>query len=241
MSQAGVLYQDPLTSGLQTEMTIITIAAGLSFLSTVLLILYLTHIGIQALRAREKVPPHFYSLFLVFNLLVGNAIESLAFVLNISWLAQDHIVLGNFCTAQGMILQVGDMLGSAFTTAIAIQTFMALVLRQTASKTVFWSFVSFVWFFSIFLGAPMPAIDAYFKPGTDYYTLAGAWCWINPHLTQERLYTHYVYVFLDQILCLVLYLWIYIRLRKATKRSAADIGRHHSTERLESTARKMIL
>lgn len=235
------LFQDPLTQSMRIEMTIVTVAACISFVTTVALIIYLSHLGVLALRTKERVPQHFYSLFLVFNLLIGNAIESLAFSLDLVYLIMDEVSLGPMCTAQGMILQVGDMLGSAFTTAIALQTFCILIFRKNTSKRVFYGLILFVWFFSIFLGAPMPAIDSHFKPGLQYYTLAGAWCWISPFLTRERLFTHYVYVFFDQIVCIVLYLWIYVKLRALTKRAASDIGRHHSTEKLESSARKMIL
>lgn len=236
------LDQDPLQSRMRTMIEIVATGGTLTFVTVLPIVMYLTYLGIKAFRSRTTVPPHFYNLFLVYNLLIGNCMSSFAFAMNWRYVTENALRLGDFCTTQGMFLQVGDMVGSAFTTSIAFQIFCALVLRRTSGKAIFYSSVVYIWLFSILLGPPMPALDRAITGKHEiYYSMAGAWCWISPIKNAERLWTHYLFIFIDQILCIVLYTCCYIKLRLLRRQAIKSMGRHYNTDKLESSSRKMIL
>jgi len=47
----------------------------------------------------------------------------------------------------------------------------------------------------------------------DFFVPAGAWCWINANRQDERLYLHYLWIFVSQLGSLVIYISIFFFLR----------------------------
>lgn len=220
----------------------VTIAASLSFLSTSFLLCYLSATFIRSKRMRRSFSPQYQSNLLIFNLLLGDLLQSTGFGIDFLWLVQRKVLLNALCEVQGTLIQIGDIASSSFVTTIAVHSFACLVMRKQVGKAYFFAWVGFVWFLSVFTGIGMPTIfKAYWNKSEYYWTLAGSWCWIREDYTRERLFTHYFFIFIDQILCVVIYITMYIRLTKSFRARSNVLGSANCCKKVEKAARIMLL
>lgn len=121
---------------------------------------------------RKAFSPQYQNVILIFNLLLGDFVQSIGFGLDSVWLLRLKVVLGPVCDIQGTLIQTGDMVGSLFVMSIAVHTFTYLVLRKSVSKTVFCLWVTLLWAISLMTGIGLPLIfNAYQVRGDFYWTL----------------------------------------------------------------------
>ncbi|GAA6055876.1 hypothetical protein JCM3770_001537 [Rhodotorula araucariae] len=143
------------------------------------------------------------------SLLCGDLLQATGFCMNYYWVARDSLPSSMhptaLCTAQGVILQCGD-LGSAFSTLIiCINLFLILVCQMIPTlRTVLCAIASawtMVGVFAVIGPATHPG-----GPGVQpFYGAAGGWCWMNSAYQSERLTCHYLWVFLVAGTTLILY------------------------------------
>ena len=67
-------------------------------------------------------------LILIFNLVLADFQQSIAFMLNVEWLRRDAIAVGtSTCWAQGWFVSTGDLSSGLFTLAIALHSYADIV------------------------------------------------------------------------------------------------------------------
>jgi hypothetical protein len=110
-------------------------------------------------------------LVLIYNLVIADIKQSIAFLLNANSLRHDAVVVGtSTCWAQGWFVSTGDLASSVFIFAIAAHTFLAVVKDYKLPSYLFYSAIVCLWTFVY----AMAVIGATMHPD-DIYVRAGAW------------------------------------------------------------------
>lgn len=110
-------------------------------------------------------------LFLIYNLLLADIQQALAFLLNINTLRKNAIVVGSpTCFAQGWFVSTGDLSSSIFIFAIGVHTFLSVVKEYRLPTKVFYSCVAGLWIFNYGIAMIGPL-----RHGHDFYVRASAW------------------------------------------------------------------
>lgn len=121
-------------------------------------------------------------LLLVYNLVIADMQQSLAFVLNIHSLREDAIDVGHpTCWAQGWFISTGDLASSLFVLAIAVHTFLAVIKDYKLSQRNLWITIALIWTFNYTM-----TLAGILHHPTDYYVRAGAWVCFPPLLELEQ-------------------------------------------------------
>ena len=103
----GIGSLSPLPSSVRAGLTAISFFGLLSFFSSLTLFIFLCH---RLLRWRSK-SRHAYNQFviLIMNLLLADIQQSVAFLLNVQWVAHDSVDVKSLtCTAQGWFVSTGN-------------------------------------------------------------------------------------------------------------------------------------
>jgi hypothetical protein len=123
---------------------------------------------------KRRAPNQF--LVLLYNLLIADMHQALAFLINGVWVASDAIQVGSpVCFLQGWLVSTGDMSGGLFLSAIAIHTYMAVVWDRKPPQWAVYAGVIGIWVFTYFMAALGIAITHNGKSGGGFYVRAGAW------------------------------------------------------------------
>ncbi|PQE09604.1 integral membrane protein [Rutstroemia sp. NJR-2017a WRK4] len=200
---------DPLPIDMRNGMIAMGLFGLVSTISTFSLMSFITYRMIYWKRYYDR-PIHRNQIFvLIYNLLLADFQQALSFLLSFYWLAQRKLVGGNTqCFGQGWLIQIGDVSSGLWVLAIAIHTFVNLVAQKQIRHRTFVIGVIAIWVFCLLLTAigPILSKDEFFVP-------AGAWCWISDTHESERLYLHYLWIFISQLGSLVIYISIFFSLR----------------------------
>lgn len=120
-------------------------------------------------------------LVLIYNLLLADIQQSLAFLLNAAWLRRDGIIVETAtCWAQGWFISTGDLASSAFITTIAVHTYLSVVREYKLPTWAFYCMVSAVWFFIYALAVAGVVITNNGAEDGGLYVRAAAWVSGNP-------------------------------------------------------------
>ncbi|TLS23726.1 uncharacterized protein PpBr36_05836 [Pyricularia pennisetigena] len=164
---------------------------------------------------------------LLYNLLLADIKQSVAFFLNAVWVARDSIVVGSgTCWTQAFFLSTGDLAGSLFIAAIAVHTYLVAIKGWKPSQRALIMTCSSIWIFNyllVFIG-----FAATNKVNVGFFGRATTWCWITKEHEEIRLFTHYLYVFICLALTTIIYTWIFLHLRR-TRRKEADADARKSS------------
>ncbi|TVY47599.1 hypothetical protein LOCC1_G002344, partial [Lachnellula occidentalis] len=200
----------PLPVVLSHGLVAVSICGLLSFFCSTSLFLYLT----WRLFSRHRIPgvkaPMNQFLFLIYNLLLADIQQALAFLLNITALRNNAILVGTpTCFAQGWFVSTGDLASSVFISTIALHTFSSVVKDYRLPTRTFYCVVAADWVFVYLMAAIGPIIH-----GKGFYVRAEAWCWINNEYSAERLWLHYVWIFICICSTIVIYAFILLWMRR---------------------------
>ncbi|KAL7938346.1 putative G-protein coupled receptor protein [Trichoderma chlorosporum] len=163
-------------------------------------------------------------LILIYNLLVADLHQSIAFALNSTWINRNAIMVDTkTCWAQGFFVSTGDLSSSMFITLIAVHTFLSVVKGYRPSQRSLYLSIGFVWLFVYFISTLPIALTNNGRDHGGFFVRAGAWCWINAEYERLRLLTHYLWIFMALGITSGLYISIYYSLRQqALRRRAAN-------------------
>ncbi|KAK5136139.1 hypothetical protein LTR08_003976 [Meristemomyces frigidus] len=190
-----------------------TVLASLSFYTSVVLFLRLAYRLITWRRKTHVRINQF--IILIFNLVIADMQQSVAFLLNVLWLRKNAIQSNTpACWAQGWFVSIGDLSSGVFTLTIAVHAFMDIVWDRRLGHKAFLTVVLFLWTFVY-----MCAIIGVALHPDDYYVRAGAWCWVNAKYKIERLWLHYFWVIIAEFGTVILYALTFLILRQRVKRS----------------------
>lgn len=122
-------------------------------------------------------------LILIYNLILGDAGFSGAYVANIIWLRQDAIVVGSVtCNAQGWLVSFGCTISSAFLLTLATYTYLIVIRGWRPSLTFTVLLSGFIWAASIILICLGPIFS-----GEEHYFSRQQFWVCTPHSTYRSL------------------------------------------------------
>jgi hypothetical protein len=198
----------------------------LSFFCSTSLFFYLTYRLVYWRRHSHSKAPTNQFLFLIYNLLLADIQQSIAFLLNIGSLRRNALVVGiPECWAQGWFVSTGDLASGVFICAIAIHTFLSVVKEYRLSSAAFYSCIASLWTFVYLMAAIGPLIHR-----ENFYVRAGAWCWVNDDLQNLRLWLHYFWIFVCMFSTILIYTFIIIYLHRRSHTlplSSSQRNTHH--------------
>lgn len=91
---------------------------------------------------------------LVYNLLLADMLEALAYVLSIDWVIQDGIFApSSTCWVQGWLGSISNLAASLFLSAISVNTFLTIVMGYKMRRWILYILLSGIWLFTLFLNA----------------------------------------------------------------------------------------
>jgi uncharacterized protein YggT (Ycf19 family) len=168
-SGSGTL--SPLPPVLSQGLVAATVFGFMSFTFSTSLFLFLTYRFMSWRRNSGSRASMNQFLVLIYNLVVADIQQSIAFMLNLNSLRHNAVEVGNStCWAQGWFVNTGDLASSAFIMAIAIHTFLAVVKGRKLPGYLFYGAIVCIWAFVHALGI----IGVVMHP-SDLFVRAGAW------------------------------------------------------------------
>ncbi|KAI6784714.1 uncharacterized protein J7T54_007807 [Emericellopsis cladophorae] len=186
--------------------------------------------------APKRQPPNQF-LILIFNLLMADMHQGVAFFLNAEWLRYDEVRVGTpTCFTQGLFVSTGDLASSCFITLIAVHTYLSVVRRYKMPHRLLYIVIAATWLF-VYAISVIPVLAT--ANGAHYggfFVRAGAWCWMNIAYSNMRLLTHYLFIFIAIAVTSGLYTTIFIHIRREEARAhgAAVTDRTRTVERPSS-------
>ena len=221
----------PLPPILRQGLTAVSFFGFLSFIASTALFLRLAYRIVVSNRQTHSRTNQF--VILIFNLILADIQQSIAFLLNAQWLQYDSIEVGtSTCWAQGWFVSTGDLASGIFTLAIAVHSYMDIVHDFRLGHRTFLTTLTLLvsplrgcssalhqltgsqWA----LNYALAIIGIALHP-SDLYVRAGAWCWINTKYTDERLWLHYFWIIIAEFATVVIYTLIFLILRRRVKES----------------------
>ncbi|KAF8199813.1 hypothetical protein K438DRAFT_1582944, partial [Mycena galopus ATCC 62051] len=145
---------------------------------------------------------------LILSLFVADLVQAVGAVMDVRWVHAGKVQAGVYCSAQGVVQQLGETSVAITTLLITIFTFVGVWWRKGLGSTRLATFlVALVWVFVALLvgiGNAMHKNDLYESP-TPY------WCWIGPNFLGLRIGGEYVWFWItlsvSSIAYLTLFLW----------------------------------
>ncbi|KAL2372863.1 integral membrane protein [Blastomyces gilchristii SLH14081] len=177
-------------------------------------------------------------IILIYNLLLADFQQAVGFLLALHWAITNRISAdSHICFTQGWLLQIGDPSSGLFVLAIAVHTFAMVLMGRKLSHRWFIVCVCFVWAFAVLLTL-IPTL----RYGRETYVPSGAWCWIDEVYDADRLWTHYVWIFVAEFGSVVLYMILFFHLRHQVAQSALlGRGQKEHLRRLRRVIGYMVL
>lgn len=162
---------DPLPDVLAHGLVAVSTFALVSFSCSASLFFYLSWRLITWRSKTGPNPPVNQFFVLIYNLLLADIQQALAFLLNINSLRNNAILVGTpACFAQGWFVSTGDLASSVFICAIAFHTFFSVVKDYRLSSNIFYGAIAAAWTFVYAMAAIGPMIH-----GRLFFVRASAW------------------------------------------------------------------
>ncbi|KAI0265244.1 hypothetical protein BGY98DRAFT_1156386 [Russula aff. rugulosa BPL654] len=137
-------------------------------------------------------------IWIGFSLFAFDILQATGGILNIRWAHNGIVTTGPYCTAQGLVAQIGEL------GLLAIHTFVAAVLqadlkaRRVALGLVCLAFVFITLWVAIGAGIHK-----------NYETPTPDWCWISPQFPRERLAGETIWMWIALFASVILYVPLY--------------------------------
>ncbi|KAJ7583629.1 hypothetical protein C8J56DRAFT_954567 [Mycena floridula] len=194
---------------------VFAILSALALVSFALRIFYLA--VIRAVRpgeaaSKEYIFFHTQLGYYAAGLLFANMFNSISGVMGIISLFRPSpgIFEDDYCTAQGVIMQFGNISTAYFTLTIGIHTFNSLVLRKRHSIVVYGTVVALGWILSGVIAALPLFLN---KTNGLYYGVSGLSCGLKATYPKFQFLLHLLPIFITAISSAVLYSLIFLVLR----------------------------
>ncbi|EEP79684.1 conserved hypothetical protein [Uncinocarpus reesii 1704] len=229
---------DPLPTPHRNGLIAIGVTSLLSAITTVGLFVFITYRLIFWRKYHSAYIGFNQYIILIYNLLIADFQEALGFLLSVQWAAQNSITHDSFvCPVQGWLLQIGDPASGIFVLAIAIHTFLIVVMGRKMSHRVFVWFVVGLWIFCLALVLVPTALY-----GRKTFAPSGAWCWIDENYEATRLWGHYLWIFVAEFGSIAIYSILFVYLRRQVSSSPIMArGQKEHLRRLRRVTGYMVL
>lgn len=169
----------PLDSVSHTGLIAISALAVISMCATFGLISFITYRFIFWKKHYKRSPTNNQYIVLIYNLVLADFLQALAFVLCSHWVAVDAIKSGTAaCVLQGLLLQAGDPGSGLFVLTIAGHTFLIVTSGKLLPHKWFALGVVGVWLFlGILVAIPMAS------HGLGVFGVSGIWVRFLSHIS----------------------------------------------------------
>jgi hypothetical protein len=162
---------DTLVGDLRTTLLPVAIMALASFVSTVGLTCFITHRMIFWRKYYRTYPGYNQYLLLIFNLILADCQQSIAFLISFHWIAKKGILAPTAaCFIQGWLVQVGDVSSGIWVLSIAIHTWFSVVRGRQVEYVRFCYCLVGIWVFIMLLAIIGPIAHP-----KNYFVNTGAW------------------------------------------------------------------
>lgn len=113
---------------------------------------------------------------LLYNLLLADLHQSVAFVMSVVWLREDAVLVGSqACWAQGFFISNGDLAVSLFITAIAVHTYLVVIHGWRPTQRALIMSCVCLWMFTYLMAAIGILGTANGSQVGGFYVRAAAW------------------------------------------------------------------
>lgn len=103
-------------------------------------------------RKEEGTGPNSF-LILIYNLLLGDINQSIAFTISIYWFKEGKVLDDAACWAQGWFITSGRLSTAVFIALLSLQTFSIIVLGRVPGKIVVYISITCLWTFTYLMTA----------------------------------------------------------------------------------------
>ncbi|KAF2202238.1 hypothetical protein GQ43DRAFT_317943 [Delitschia confertaspora ATCC 74209] len=204
---------DPLPAVFHRGLVPVGLAALLSLASTLGLLIFITHRLVSWRKHYKEYVGYNQYVLLIYNLLLADLQQSLGFVISFHWLRINKILAPTVpCFLQGWFIHLGDVSSGFFVLAIAIHTWLGVVKGYKIKYIYFVGTILAIWAVAVAVTVIGPIMH-----GNRYFTRAGGWCWVSQDYENERLWLHYIWIFIIEFGTILIYLHIFIHLRGRLK------------------------
>ncbi|KAN0131080.1 hypothetical protein V8E53_011081 [Lactarius tabidus] len=188
----------------------LTIALEASFLSLIAVIFIFVLIGRNVRHYRRALPNGGWKLLqrpadiYMLSIFVYDILTALGGILNIQWAHNGIVTIGPYCTAQGIIQQIGE-LGVALSTLILTAHTFVVALWKVGIDTRHFAFGI------VALATLYVALCVGIGNGTHkhYITPTPYWCWVGPTNKGEHLAREYVWLWIALFASVIVYIPLY--------------------------------
>ncbi|KAH6620287.1 G protein-coupled glucose receptor regulating Gpa2-domain-containing protein [Boeremia exigua] len=200
---------DPLTPLYRTGLIPVTLFATMSLLSVTTLLVFITHRLVSWRKHYREYVGYNQYVILIYNLLLADLQQAIAFVMSFHWLRINKILAPTApCFIQAWFLQIGDVSSGFFVLAIAVHTWLGVVKGYKMPYKWFVVSILCLWGFALLLTVLGPLMYR-----DRYFGRAGGWCWVSTDYQSERLWLHYLWIFIVEFGTIGIYGHIFIHLR----------------------------
>ncbi|KAI4521532.1 hypothetical protein GGG16DRAFT_86885 [Schizophyllum commune] len=142
------------------------------------------------------------------NLFFSDLVQALGAVMDIRWIHNGVVKTGGFCTAQGVIQQLGEASVAMTTLAITLATFIGVWCGKLASPRVATGVVACIWIYNIIMTSVGSGL---YDEGSDPYVVPTPyWCWIGDKYFGFRLAGEYIWFWITLCASFLLYIPLYL-------------------------------
>ncbi|KAN0130873.1 hypothetical protein V8E53_011251 [Lactarius tabidus] len=190
----------------------LTVTAEASFLSLIAVMVVFVLMRRNVLRYREALPNGGWKLLqgpsdiYMLALLVYDILQAMGGILDVRWAHNGIVTVGPYCTAQGIIQQIGELGVALITLIFTIHTFVVALwsVGSRARNFAFGIVTLATLFIALWVGLGN-GLEKHFETPTPY------WCWVGPEYKGERLAGEYVWLWIALFasvgLNIPLYIW----------------------------------
>lgn len=161
----------PLPGVARKGLIAIIVIACLSAITTSALLIFIAYRLIFHRSHSSRYLGYNQYIILIYQLIFADLQHSLGYLIFVKWLVEDKITAGSWtCFVQGMWLQLANPGSGLFVLAIAIHTFLAVMLNRKLSYGAFVTLISCIWGFLVIM-----VIIPIAMHGREAMVPSGAW------------------------------------------------------------------
>lgn len=162
---------DPMRPIYKTGLIPVALFAMMSLISVFMLLAFITYRLISWRKHYKEYVGYNQYVILIYNLLLADFQQSIAFTITFHWLRLEKIVAPTVpCFIQGWFLHIGDVSSGFFVLAIAIHTWLGVVKGYRMPYRWFVTSICAIWAAALFLTILGPAMH-----GNRFFARAGGW------------------------------------------------------------------
>jgi len=197
-----------LTRGQSIGLALTAEASFISLVSIVIIFILIVRNVIRHQSAFPKrdwkllrVPPDIYML----SLFMFDVVHAIGGILNVRWAGNGVVTTGPYCSAQGIIKQIGE-LGTALITLILATHTVITALWRVGIEARGFAF-TIVGLTCIFIALWVGIANGVHR---TYETPSPYWCWISPRFNGERLAGEYIWLWIALFASVTMYIPLYL-------------------------------